>query len=161
MKPTVTASELESLISEAFDVDVSIKRFILPLVDVGRTAQAAVFMASNNQLLLYLRASSNMTLADVKKIAVRMGLRLDEFYPPKYQPDYFDILGRQKFQEVFPGMTVQSEEDLIFYRTLAPYNPALAVVSEIKHGEIHQFDPDVHGEWRVGARFAYRKVRAK
>ena len=67
MKPTVTASELESLISEAFDVDVSIKRFILPLVDVGRTAQAAVFMASNNQLLLYLRASSNMTLADVKK----------------------------------------------------------------------------------------------
>ena len=154
MKPTVTVSELEALISEAFDVDVSVKRFILPLADVGRTAQATVFMASNNQLLLYLRASSNMTLADVKKIAVRMGLRLDEFYPPKYQPDYFDILGRQKFQE-------QSEEDLIFYRTLAPYNPALAVVSEIKNGEIHQFDPDVHGEWRVGARFAYRKVRAK
>ena len=87
MKPTVTASELEALISEAFDVDVSVKRFILPLVDVSRTAQATVFMASNNQLLLYLRASSNMTLADVKKIAVRMGLRLDEFYPPKYQPD--------------------------------------------------------------------------
>lgn len=152
------ASALERAIERDFDEVVHISRLILPWSAVGRTAEAAVFMTANKRLMLYLSASSSMTLADVKKTISRMGLKAAKFFPPKDQPDYFDIIGYQKFQEVFPGMNVRSDEDLIFYRTLAPYNPALVLISEIKHGEIYQFDPDAHSEWRVGARFAYRKV---
>lgn len=151
--------DIENAIDQHFDETVKIGRIILPWSPVGRTAEAAVFMTTDKRLMLYLQASSSMTLADIKKVMSRMGLKAAAFYPPKYQPDYFDIIGYQKFQEVFPGMTVRSDEDLIFYRTLAPYNPALVLISEVKQGEIYQFDPDAHSEWRVGARFAYRRVR--
>jgi hypothetical protein len=49
---------------------------------------------------------------------------------------------------------------LHFYKTLAPYNPALVLISEVKNGEIYQFDSDAYGNWRVGARFSYRRIRA-
>lgn len=31
-------------------------------------------------------------------------------------------------------------DDIIYYRTLDPYNPALVLISEVKNGEIYQFD---------------------
>jgi len=45
--------------------------------------------------------------------------------PPKGRPRYFDEIGRKKFNEVFPGQKNISDEDIIFYKTLAPYSPAL------------------------------------
>ena len=61
--------------------------------------------------------------------------------------------------EVFPGRHVITDEDIIFYKTLAPYNPALVMISEVKNGEIYQFDADARDGWRVGAKFAYRRIR--
>ena len=61
--------------------------------------------------------------------------------------------------EVFPGRTRVSDEDIIFYRTLAPYNPALVMISEVKSGEIYQFDSDFRGNWRVATKFTYRRIR--
>ena len=104
--------------------------------------------------------SSSATLADIKKIVRRMGLKVEEFLPPKGQPNYFDDIGRERFQSVFPGMKIISSGDLLYYRTLAPYNPALGIISEVKNGEIYQFDPDARGGWRVGARFRYKRIQA-
>jgi len=47
------------------------------------------------------------------------------YLPPKGRPRYFDEIGRKKFNEVFPGQKNISDEDIIFYKTLAPYSPAL------------------------------------
>ena len=88
--------------------------------------------------MVYIEASSTLLLSDVKKIILRMGLKAELFVPPKGQPQYFEEIGRMKFREVFPGRTHISDEDIQFYKTLAPYNPALILISEVKNGEIYQ-----------------------
>ena len=60
---------------------------------------------------------------------------------------------------VFPGKSVITANDLVYYRTLAPYNPALVQVQEVLTGEIKQFDTDAAGDWRVAAKFAYRRIK--
>ena len=79
--------------------------------------------------------------------------------PPKNQPNYFDEIGREKFRGVFPGRGSITDSDIVFYRTLAPYSPALLLVSEVKDGNIYQADSDARGGWRVSAKFAYRRIR--
>ena len=95
----------------------------------------------------------------MKKIVSRMGLAAELYLPPKGRPQYFDEVGRAKFSEVFPGRSHISAEDIVFYRTLAPYNPALIQISEVKTGEIKQYDSDSAGNWRTAAKFAYRRIR--
>ena len=88
-----------------------------------------------------------------------MGLKAELFFPPKGQPDYFDAVGREKFREVFPGRGYISDSDIIFYRTLAPYNPGLVLISEVKNGEIYKYDSDAKNNWRLAAKFAYRRIK--
>lgn len=158
-KQTYNELALERVIKDKFGMSVDISTVILGGADVGRSARAAVFLTKKRQLLLYIDASSPMLLADVKKIVSRMGMRAEMFVPPRGQPFYFDDMGRSKFLEVFPGRKTITDEDIIFYRTLAPYNPALVLISEVKNGEIYQFDADSRNGWRIGAKFAYRRIR--
>lgn len=150
---------LERIARDKFGFPADIQSVILANADVSRTAQASVFLTSKKQLMVYIEASSTLLLSDVKKIILRMGLRAELFVPPKGQPQYFEEIGRMKFREVFPGRTHISDEDIQFYKTLAPYNPALILISEVKNGEIYQFDADARTGWRVGARFHYRRIR--
>ena len=150
---------LERTLHEKFGFVADIDSVILRSVDVSRTAKATVLLTKKRQLLAYLEASSPLLLSDVRKIISRMGLKAELYMPPKGQPHYFDDIGRRKFSEVFPGRKVITDEDIVFYKTLAPYNPALVLISEVKKGEIYQFDADARGGWRVGAKFAYRRIR--
>lgn len=150
---------LERMVRELFGLSVDIDTVILRRADVSRSAVATVFLTQKKQLLLFIEAQSTMLLADVKKIVSRMGLKAELYVPPKGQPHYFDDIGRMKFCDVFPGRTTVTDEDIVFYKTLAPYNPALVMISEVKNGEIYQFDADARDGWRVGARFAYRRIR--
>ena len=88
-----------------------------------------------------------------------MGLKAELYFPPKGRPLYFDEIGRSKFHEVLPGRSNVSNDDIIFYRTLSPYNPALVLISEVKNGEVYQFDTDASGQWRLAAKFAYRRIK--
>ena len=150
---------LERVVKDKFGLDVDVDTVILQRADVSRTARATVFLTKKKQLLLYVEASSPLLFADVKKIVSRMGLKAEMYMPPRGQPHYFEDVGRMKFSEVFPGRKVITDEDIVFYKTLAPYNPALVMISEVKSGEIKQFDADARGGWRVGAKFAYRRIR--
>lgn len=150
---------LERIAKERFGVDFEVRQVVVRNVPVSRTAQATVFLTTKKQLYVYIGAESKLLLGDIRKILTRMGLKPELFIPPKGRPQYFDEIGRSKFKEVFPGRTPASDQDIAFYRTLAPYNPALVLVGEVKNGEISQFDSDAHGEWRVAAKFAYRRIR--
>ena len=88
-----------------------------------------------------------------------MGLVAELYLPPKGQPAYFDDIGRDKFKRCFPGRSNPADSDLIYYRTLAPYNPALVQISEVKNGEVKQFDTDAKTNWRVATKFAYRRIK--
>ena len=150
---------LERIVHDTFGLTIDIDNVILRASDVSRTARATVLLSKKRQLLVYIEASSPLLLGDVKKIISRMGLKAELYMPPKGQPHYFDDIGRIKFSEVFPGRKVITDEDIVFYKTLAPYNPALVLISEVKKGEIYQFDADAAGKWRAAAKFAYRRIK--
>lgn len=150
---------LERVSRERFGVDVDISQVIARGIPVSRTANATVFLTKKKQLYVYISARSRLTLGDISKMVTRMGLKAELYLPPAGSPDYFNAIGREKFEAVFPGRTYVQDDELRFYRTLAPYNPALAQISEVKNGEIRQFDSDAKGNWRVAAKFAYRRIR--
>ncbi|MEO7904264.1 MAG: hypothetical protein ABIR91_00555 [Candidatus Saccharimonadales bacterium] len=150
---------LERIAKEQFGFDADIGQVIVRQVMVSRTTTATVFLTKKKQLLLYVHGHSKLLLSDVKKIVSRMGLKAELYLPPKGQSDYFDRVGREKFAAVFPGRSHVSDEDIVFYRTLAPYNPALIMISEVKNGHIYQYDSDASSGWRVAAKFAYRRIK--
>lgn len=150
---------IERIAKSEFGMDVDISQVIVRQVEVSRTATATVFLTKKKQLLVYVSGHQKLLFSDVKKIVARMGLKAEMFFPPKGQPDYFDRVGREKFKAVFPGRGHVSDADIVFYRTLAPYNPAMALISEVKDGHIYQYDSDTRGGWRVAAKFAYRRIK--
>lgn len=150
---------LEKNAAQQFGVRLEIDTVIVRAVPVSHTAVATVFLTTKKQLYVAITAQSKQTLGDVKKIVTRMGLKAELFMPPKGTTDYFDEIGRARFREVFPGRRNPSAEDIMFYRTLAPYNPALVQIHEVTNSEIKQFDTDVSGNWRVVAKFAYRRIK--
>ena len=150
---------LERTIKAQFGVDVDVRQAIVSHSPVSRTAEATLFLTSKKQLYVYITGQSKFLLSDIKKLVARMGLKAELYIPPKGRPHYFDEVGREKFREVFPGRSNINEGDILFYRTLAPYNPALVLISEVKGGEVYQFDTDASGQWRVAAKFAYRRIK--
>lgn len=150
---------LERAIKDGFGVDVDVSQAIVFRVPVSRSAEATLFLTGKKQLYLYITGQSKLILSDIKKIITRMGLRSELFIPPKGRPQYFDEAARSKFTEVFPGRKHINDDDLIFYRTLVPYNPALVLISEVKNGVVYQFDSDSTTNWRVASKFAYRRIR--
>ena len=150
---------IERLAKERFGVDFEIGQVIVRGVSVSRTADATLFLTKKKQLYVYISARSRLVLGDISKLVSRMGLSAELFLPPVGNPDYFNSIGREKFEAVFPGRTYIAETELRYYKTLAPYNPALVLISEVKAGEIYQYDSDTRGGWRLAARFAYRRIR--
>lgn len=150
---------IERLAKEQFGIAIDIDVVLVRNVEVSRSARATVFLTTKKQLYCYIYGPTRLLLGDVKKIAVRMGLKVELFLPPKGRPHYFDDIGRDKFREVFPGRTASSAEDIVFYRTLAPYNPALLQINEVRDGTIYQADTDARGGWRPAAKFAYRRIK--
>ena len=150
---------LERKLKEHFGLNAEIGQMIAGDIDVSRTAKASVFLTKKKQLLCYIEADSKIILSDVKKIVSRMGLRAEQYMPPRGQPHYFDDFGREKFREVFPGRGHITDQDIVFYRTLAPYNPALVFVGEVKDGHVYQYDADAKSGWRIAAKFTYRRIK--
>lgn len=150
---------LERSCKVEFGIALAVKQVIAWRIPVSRTDDATVFLTDKKQLFVYIQAASNMVLSDVKKITTRMGLKAELYVPPKGRPQYFDEIGRKKFLEVFPGRSTISPEDIIFYRTLAPYNPALIQISEVSNGIVYCYDSDASSDWRPSVKFAYRRIR--
>ena len=150
---------LERIVKDRFGVEAEVRQLIVLKVPVSRTSNASLFLTDKKQLYLFITAQSKLVLGDVVKIVSRMGLKADVFIPPKGRPGYFNEVATEKYQDVFPGRKNNGDEDLRFYRSLAPYNPALVLISEIKDGHVYQFDSDSNTNWRVSAKFTYRRIK--
>lgn len=151
--------QLEKTVSARFPVSVEIESIIGDQLPVSRTGVATLFLTRKKQLYLFIDSQSSLTLGEVRKIVGRMGLKPEIFLPPKGQPHYFDDVGTAKFQEMFPGRKSASEQDIAYYRTLAPYRPALVLIGEVLDGVVYQFDADATTGWRPSVKFAYRRIR--
>lgn len=150
---------LERKIHDLFGVAIDTGQVIVANLPLSHTTEATVFLTNKKQLYVYIEGKSKLLLGDIKKFVLRMGLKAELYVPPKGRPQYFDDIGRDKFREVFPGRAHVSDDDIVFYRTLTPYNPALILISEVKDGVIYQYDSDSSAGWRVAVKFAYRRIR--
>ncbi|MDR0955671.1 MAG: hypothetical protein LBM73_00925 [Candidatus Nomurabacteria bacterium] len=151
---------MERQIKARFGLSVDVKSMIARRLPVGAAAFANVFLSGKGILYCLIVANGKMNLGDAKKILTRMKLKPELWLPPRGEANYFNIIGEQKFREVFPGRSVVQPSDLTFYKTLAPYNPALAQISWVDGGVIRQFDSDAVGHWRPAVKFAYRRIKA-
>lgn len=149
---------IEEIARKRFSIKLDIKQVIVRNIPTSRTSEATLFMTSNQHLYLFVRAEAAMILDDVRKIVHRMGLEADEFLAPQADKGYFDAIARERYKSTFPGRPISSEEDLRFYRMLAPYNPALVRIAAIKTGVVKQFDL-TSGQWRLAGHYSYRKVK--
>lgn len=150
---------LEQTAKHQFGVHIDIDHVIVRGIAVSPTTEATVLLTTKKQLLVYVDGQARLSLADVKKIINRMGLVAELYYPPKGHGQYFDDFGKERFKETFPGRSEPSPEDIAYYRTLAPYKPALVQILEVKEGVIRQYDRDSASGWRVAAKFAYRRIK--
>lgn len=150
---------LEKIVRAQFGVSVSVDSVIARHFPISRTGDASLFLTSKKQLYLYIDSQAKLLLSDIQKIVSRVGLKAELYLPPKGRPDYFDEIGTKKFREVFPGRSNVNASDIAFYRTLAPYSPALILISEVKDGVVYQYDSDSTGDWRQHSKFTYRRIK--
>lgn len=127
-------------------------KILLKNASVGHMAIASVFQDKSKNIYVYISSPTKLMISDIRKILSNMNLKAEYFLPPKNNPSYFTDLATKKFKEVFPGRKTISTEDLRFYKTLIPYNPALVKIAEIKDGVIKIYDPDAKTNWRPAHR---------
>jgi hypothetical protein len=151
---------IERLAQEEFGIKVDIKQVVVRNAPTGRNSAGTLFLTTDNKLYLYIKAQATMLLDDVRKIVGRMGLEADDYLPPHGDKQYFDDVALDRFRSTFPGRTlVSADDDLRFYKQLAPYNPALVRIAAVKTpGNIKQWDPD-SSDWRIAATLHYRRIK--
>lgn len=151
--------DLEKRCKDSFGVTLEVTEVILRDVPTGTASEATLFKANNKQLYLYLASQGVQVLDDVKKIVHRMQCEADTFVPPHGEVGYFERIARSKFKAMFPGKPILGEDDLRYYKNIAPYNPALVVISKVK-GEVRGFDARAK-MWRKVKDFSYSKIAPK
>jgi hypothetical protein len=153
--------DFEKQLFAQFDLRHEVAKMIMRDAPVGGSAHATVFINKEQKPFVYIQSRTRLQVADVKRILRNMGLKVDAFVVPKGKPDYFEFEATKKFLEVFPGRKKVNLDDLVFYKTLVNYSPALAPVLEVSGGVIKVYDDDARGKWRPGVKFSYRQITAK
>jgi hypothetical protein len=152
---------IEAIANEHFGKRFDIQQVVVRSIPTTHTTVASVFLTSKNQLYALIQGHAPLTLGDVRKIVKRMGLEAEAYLPPAHRPTYFDDIAVEKFKSVYPGRHDISDADLRFYRLSAPYNPALVLIAGVTEGTIKQFDSSDSTNWRVAAKFQYRRIKAE
>jgi len=150
---------LEKSAKDEFGVNLEVDKVIARNIDVGNSMHATLYLTKKKQFYCYIYGPARLAFGDIRKLATRIGLKIEVYFPPKNRPHYFDEIGLAKFREVFPGRHEVKTEDIVFYRTLAPYSPALLLVAEVRDGVIYRADSDASTGWRPAVKFAYRRIK--
>jgi len=150
---------IEKTTRQVFALPLEVAKVIVRDLPLSRAARATVFVADSGKLYA-LVLGDGLLLADVQKGLSRAGLVPQAFLPPQADAAYFDRIGREKFAEVFPSRQAASSDDLAYYRTLAPYDPALVQIARIKDGQIRGYDL-TGGEWQIAAEYRYTMIATK
>lgn len=149
---------LERRIYALFKLDTNIKSMIAREIPVGGSAVASVFLTNNQLLFCFIDAETRLRFGDIKKIIRHMKLVPEQYLAPGADLEYFDRLAEDKFRQMFPGRPIIGSDDLSYYRTLAPYCPALIQIKQVDGDHIWQYDRTAVGEWRPSIKFIYRRL---
>lgn len=148
---------IERACESVFGVRLTVLEVVVRKLPTGFASTATVFKTANpTALYVMINSQTSVVLADVQKMVRQMNCEAEEFLPPHGDADYFDRIATQKFKAMFPGKYITSADDLRYYRTLAPYSPALVRLSKVK-GDIRAFNYESKS-WRKVKDYAYSKI---
>lgn len=148
---------IERTCAERFGVKIDIAEVVARGIQTGVASQGTIFKTTNGQVWLFVASQSPQLLDDVQKIVSRMNVEAEMFYPPHGEADYFTRIGREKFKAMFPGKPIVTDDDLRYYKKLAPYNPALVRLAKIK-GEIRGYNLQSKA-WHKVKEYNYNKIK--
>lgn len=147
---------IEKACKEQFGLSVDVAEVVARNFPVSTAARATLFKAKSGQVLLYIVSRGSQVFGDVQKMVLRMECEADVYYPPHGEAEYFDRVARDKFKALFPGKHILGEDDLRYYKALAPYSPALVKVAKVK-GEVRAYDEQLKA-WRKIKDYHYSKI---
>lgn len=151
------AARLENICRNYFGINLDVKEVLLDSAPSSKDSNTSVFKTSKDTIYALCISDKPLTLADVKSIVSAMGIKAEEFLPPNADHDYFNNYGQKIFKSVFPGRREGSEQDISFYKTLAPYSPALVKISRI-NGEIRKYNSNWR-QWQKALEMSYHPIR--
>ncbi|MDB5184131.1 MAG: hypothetical protein JWO07_812 [Candidatus Saccharibacteria bacterium] len=143
--------EIERLCKDHFNVDLQVSGLVIADVPTYNNSFTTIFK-SGHQVYALCEAETPVTLGRVRSIIKQMGMEAEAYYEPG-QNGYFTSFARDAFLSVFPGRGVVNDDDLSYYKTLAPYSPALIRIKKI-NGQIRQYNPR-SGAWQKTLDFSY------
>lgn len=150
---------LEAIAEEQFAKKLTITQVVARNIPTTHTTTASVFLTDKNQLYALIQGKAALTLGDIRKLVKRMGLIAEAYLPPANQPQYFNDVAVRKFKSVYPGRYDITDADLRYYRLSAAYNPALVLLAGIENDTIKQFDSSDSSNWRVAAKYNYKRIK--
>ena len=144
--------EIERICVEDFRLNLNITKLIITDVATLNNSYTTIFK-SGHKMYALCQSKTPMTLREVKSSVRLMGMEADEYIPPMQDSHYFTRFGRQAFMSVFPGREVVSDEDMLFYQTLAPYSPALIRIRKV-NGQIRRYNQR-SSNWQPTLNFSF------
>jgi hypothetical protein len=149
-----TAIEIEHASRVHFSYDFKVKQIIANDLETLKGSRTTVFETTDHKILAFCTSEESLELGDVKHIIRGMGLEASYYLPPAQYHGYFINYGKQAFASAFPGRQITSNDNLSFYESLAPYNPALIKVHTIPDG-VYGYIPAL-GKWYKAIDVTYK-----
>lgn len=149
----LTTSQIEAYCRKYFAQSIAISHVVAANIDCNHDRFATVFYDQHDQLYTLIFSNNSMTLGDVRKIVSAIGMKAEGYFVPEAHSQYFYNYAKDVFQAVYPNRTSMSTEDLSYYQTLAPYNPALVKVKAVE-SELRSYKT-MTGQWMKLADFSY------
>jgi len=142
-----------------FNVSLPIKEVLFDDIETGPNSYCVLFRTQKNDIYALFQSTSKQTFADVKRAAKAMGLNVEGYFAPYGDRSHFTRYGFAAFQDAYPGRNSWTAQEARYYKTLAPYAPALVRVSRV-NGEIRRFNShDSH--WHKVFDFKYAKMKVQ
>lgn len=148
--------DIQQICQEEFGVSFDVKRIIADSLLTDKGSYTTVFETTSHEIYAYCHSDNDLTQRDIKRILNRAGIKPNAYLPPAGQPHYFTHFGIAGFKTAYPGRVLQPGNDLSFYESLAPYNPALVKVSEIG-GELREYNRALN-IWQNARDFRYKQI---
>lgn len=148
------AARIDNICKNYFGVNLGVTEIILDSAPSSQNSNTTLFKTANGTIYALCLSEKHLTLADVKVIIRQMGIQADSFLPPNADPDYFNRHGQRIFKSVFPAHRDGNADDISFYKTLAPYSPALVKVSKI-NGLVRKYNTNWR-QWQAALELSYQ-----
>lgn len=156
-KASLKPIDIVNICRDKFNVEIKVENILLNSAFTGNSSYTSVFKNDRNEIFALCLCDGALTLADVNGIIKKMGMKPERVYPPGGDEQYFVYYAKKTYESVFPGRKCLAEQDAVFYKSFAPYSPALIRIKEIS-GEIKHFDTSWN-KWTSAINFSYYRVK--